>query len=100
MRFVAINIPAACPLSGAGGAGGLWAGGGGGGGCGDPPALVHVDQSVEHPCARCQERPRRRRGRYCPRCHALDMRDRRRKARRELLKAGLAKRRGRKDGQL
>jgi hypothetical protein len=68
--------------------------------------MFRVDQSVVRPpagkvlCTCCCERERRPGGRLCRGCHALDMRDRRRKARRELLAASLHKRRGRLDDKL
>lgn len=51
-------------------------------------------------CSKCGLLPARKAGNYCRMCHAHDMRDRRRIARKELIKAGLAKRRGRRDRQL
>lgn len=68
--------------------------------------MFHVDQSVEdravseRNCSRCTVRPRRKGGDLCLGCHALDMRNRRRQARRKVLAEGTQKRRGRKDGQL
>lgn len=63
-------------------------------------SMFHVDLSVEHLCGNCSLRPRRKGGRWCGECHAADMRERRRIARKRLVKAGLALRRGRLDGQL